>query len=207
MNAIEKIFQENVGPESFAKEYFGYLGTLFDRMDCDQIGAFVNILLQARERQARVFFMGNGGSAATASHFANDIAIGSRSRAKPFRVVSLCDNLALITAIGNDFGYDQVFVRQLENQMDAGDVVVAISASGNSDNLLKAVAYAKEHGGITVGLTGFDGGRLREMVQMSVHVPSNPGEYGPVEDVHMVLDHLVGAFLMLTVRAETKTKT
>ncbi|MEO5339394.1 MAG: SIS domain-containing protein [Magnetococcus sp. MYC-9] len=202
MNAVEQIFQQSSTPHGFAQGYLGYLSQVFDRMDCAQIGAFINTLLQARQRQARIFFIGNGGSAATASHFANDIAIGSRSRVKPFRALSLCDNLALITAIGNDFGYDQVFVRQLENQMDTGDVVVAISASGNSPNVLHAIDYAKSHGGLTVGLTGFDGGRLRQAVDLSVHVPSNPGEYGPVEDLHMILDHLVGAFLMQVVRAE-----
>ncbi|MEO5364135.1 MAG: SIS domain-containing protein [Magnetococcus sp. DMHC-8] len=203
MNAVEQLFQLSSTPNGFAQGYCDYLGQLFKRLDYVQIGAFIDTLLQARQRGARIFFIGNGGSAATASHFANDIAIGSRSRVRPFRAVSLCDNLALITAIGNDFGYDQVFVRQLENQMDAGDVVVAISASGNSPNLLRAIEYAREHGGLTVGLTGFDGGQLRGMVQLSVHVPSNPGEYGPVEDVHMILDHLVGGYLMLSVRAES----
>ncbi|MBF0162732.1 MAG: SIS domain-containing protein [Magnetococcales bacterium] len=202
MNAVEQIFQQASTPRAFAEGYFGYLNALLGRMDCAQIGAFIDTLLQARQRQSRIFFIGNGGSAATASHFANDIAIGSRSRTKPFRALSLCDNLALITAIGNDFGYDQVFVRQLENQMDAEDVVVAISASGNSPNVLHAVDYAKAHGGFTVGLTGFGGGKLRESVHLSLHVPSNPGEYGPVEDIHMILDHLVGAFLMLAVREE-----
>ena len=202
MNAVEQLFQQSPSPSAFAEGYLGYLSQLFGRMDPAQIGAFIDTLLQARQRQARIFFIGNGGSAATASHFANDIAIGSRSRVKPFRALSLCDNLALITAIGNDFGYDQIFVRQLENQMDTEDVVVAISASGNSPNVLHAIDYAKEHGGFTVGLTGFGGGRLRESVHLSVHVPSNPGEYGPVEDIHMILDHLVGAFLMLSVREE-----
>ena len=202
MNAIEQLFQQSSTPNAFAQGYFDYLSLLFKRLDYDQIGTFIDLLLQARRRRSRIFFMGNGGSAATASHFANDIAIGSRSRLQPFRAVSLCDNLSLITAIGNDFGYDQIFVRQLENQMDAQDVVVAISASGNSPNVLRAVEYANERGGLTVGLTGFDGGRLRERAKWNIHVPSLPGEYGPVEDIHMILDHLVGAFLMLSVREE-----
>ena len=204
MNAIDHIFQQDSKPESFAHGYLNYLISLLNRLDHTQIGAFIHTLLEARERQTRIFFIGNGGSAATASHFANDIAIGSRSRVKPFRALSLCDNLALITAIGNDFGYDQIFIRQLENQMNSGDVVVAISASGNSENLLKAIDYANDNGGVTVGLTGFDGGQLRKKVALSLHVPSNPGEYGPVEDIHMVLDHLAGAYLMATVREESK---
>ena len=204
MSTIEQIFRENPAPEAFARGYLDYLGKLFNRLDCGQIGIFIKTLLRAREQQSRIFFIGNGGSAATASHFANDIAIGSRSRSKPFRAVSLCDNLALITAIGNDFGYNQIFVRQLENQLDEGDVVVAISASGNSDNILQAVTYANNNGGITVGLTGFDGGHLRRMAQQNVHVPANQGEYGPVEDIHMILDHLAGTFLKFTVQEEAE---
>ena len=198
MTKIEEIFRQNSDPKAFARGYLDYLNQLFNRLDYGQIGVLIEILLQAREQRARIFFIGNGGSAATASHFANDIAVGSRSRAKPFRAVSLCDNLALITAIGNDFGYDQIFVRQLENQLDKGDVLVAISASGNSENILKAVTYANNHNGITVGLTGFDGGHLKKTAQLNVHVPTNYGEYGPVEDIHMILNHLAGTFLRFT---------
>ena len=203
MNIIDQVFQDSSNPDTFAQGYCGYLCKLLKQLDYGHIGAFIETLLQARERQARIFFIGNGGSAATASHFANDIAIGSASRSKPFRVVSLCDNAAVLTAIGNDFGYDQIFVRQLENQMDAGDVLVALSASGNSENILQAVTYAQKHGGITVGLTGFDGGQLRKMVQLNVHVPSQKGEYGPVEDIHMILDHVIGAYLKLKVKEES----
>ncbi|MBF0585058.1 MAG: SIS domain-containing protein [Magnetococcales bacterium] len=204
MNAIENCFLQSSDPARFAQGYCDYLGRLFNQLDYDRIGAFLDALLQARERQARIFFIGNGGSAATASHFANDIAIGSRSRRKPFRAVSLCDNVAMLTALANDFGYDQIFVRQLENQMVAGDMVVALSASGNSANVVRAIEYANAHAAFTVGLTGFDGGQLQRLVHLNVHVPSNPGEYGPVEDVHMILDHLVGAFLMQRVQAEER---
>ncbi|WP_130472121.1 D-sedoheptulose-7-phosphate isomerase [Candidatus Magnetaquicoccus inordinatus] len=202
MNRIDSLFAENRDPAAFAGGYLRYLAQLCAKMDPQEIGRFMEVLLQARERGARIFFLGNGGSAATASHFANDIAIGTRSREKPFRAISLCDNLAMITAIGNDYGYEQIFLRQLENQMQEGDVVVAISASGNSPNVLQAVEFANSRGNVTVGLTGFAGGRLREIVGISVHVPTLPGEYGPVEDLHMIIDHLVGAFLMQRVRQE-----
>ncbi|MBF0095965.1 MAG: SIS domain-containing protein [Magnetococcales bacterium] len=202
MNKIDELFAAKHTPAQFASGYLAYVGRLCAALDPEPIGQFIRALLEARERGARIFFIGNGGSAATASHFANDIAIGSRARAKPFRAVSLCDNQAIITAIGNDFGYDQIFLRQLENQMEEGDIVVAISASGNSPNVLLAVEYANGRGNLTVGLTGFAGGRLREMAEIKLHVPTQPGEYGPVEDLHMVVDHLVGAFLMQTVRRE-----
>lgn len=203
MIPCENKFKLSKNPKDFARGYLEYLGEIMARLDLDQIASFMDVLLQSRQRGARIFFMGNGGSAATASHFANDIAIGTQSRLRPFRAMSLCDNLAVMTALANDHGYDQIFVRQLENLMDQGDVVVAISASGNSGNLLQAIEYANTHGGVTVGLTGFDGGKLGKMAQYQVHVPSNKGEYGPVEDIHMVLDHLVGAYLMLKVREES----
>src|SRR6185369_2467294 len=114
--------------------------------DSGAIAKFIEILLQARERHARIYFIGNGGSAATASHFANDIAIGTRSWAKPFRAISLTDNVAILTAIGNDYGYTEIFVAQLKAVMEPNDVVVAISASGNSPNIIEAVRYANEQG-------------------------------------------------------------
>jgi D-sedoheptulose 7-phosphate isomerase len=106
-----------------------------------------------------------------------------------------------MTAIANDHGYEEIFVKQLHAHMDAGDLVVAISVSGNSPNVVAAVEWAREHGARTVGLTGFDGGRLRGLVDVSVHVPTDRGEYGPAEDVHMIFDHLLGTFLMLHCRA------
>ena len=148
----------------------------------------------------RPFFIGNGGSTATASHFANDIAIGTNSYDKPFRAVSLTDSNAIITAVGNDFGYEEIFVRQLQVLGGAGDVVVAISASGNSLNLLRTFDYAKKIDIKTVAITAFDGGKMKQMADEGVHVPTAPKEYGPAEDAHMVLDHLVGAYLMRVIK-------
>ena len=113
---------------------------------------------------------------------------------------SLCDNQAVISAIANDDGYDFIFSQQLEILLREGDVVVAISASGNSPNLLKAIEVANKRQATTVGLTAFDGGALRKNVDISVHVPTDNKEYGPAEDGHMVLDHLIGNYLMRYVR-------
>jgi D-sedoheptulose 7-phosphate isomerase len=115
--------------------------------------------------------------------------------------------MPIFSAIANDYGYEHVFTLQLKTMMERGDVVVAISASGNSPNVVRALQYANENGAITVSLTGFDGGELKRIAQVNVHVPSDKGEYGPVEDVHMVLDHLVGAFLMHLCRTETVART
>jgi D-sedoheptulose 7-phosphate isomerase len=161
----------------------------------EEIKMFIETLLDARERGVMVFFIGNGGSAATASHFANDLAIGTRTLAKPFRVLSLTDNHSVMTAIANDFGYEKVFSQQLQVLGKPGDVLVAISASGNSPNLLEAVAYAKSAGIRTVGITAFDGGKLKQAADCGIHVPTGLREYGPAEDAHMVLDHLIHGYL------------
>jgi D-sedoheptulose 7-phosphate isomerase len=195
MNNLDKIFLNNKQIKKFSKSYFTYLTSVLDRISEEEIEAFVTVLLEARERESVVYFIGNGGSAATASHFANDISIGTRCYEKPFRVLSLCDNQAIITAIANDDGYENIFSQQLSVLLKKNDVVVAISASGNSPNLIKAIKTAKDMNAITVGLTAFDGGTLRKSVDISLHVPTEKGEYGPSEDAHMILDHLIGSYL------------
>ena len=196
MNTVERIFNEVDNPADFAKNYFGYLTEIFTKIDTNQIQELVDVILDARENGKTVYFIGNGGSAATASHFANDIQIGTRTKGKPFKVVSLTDNNAVMTAIANDFGYDCLFSKQLEALLNDGDSVVAISASGNSPNVVNAIDYANERGCTTVGITGFEGGRLKEISKINVHVPSFKGEYGPVEDLHMIFDHIIGNYLI-----------
>ena len=199
MNNIERLFVRE--PAQFARNYLAYVGEVLQKINVDEIGRFIATLLDARARGATIFFMGNGGSAATASHFANDLSIGSNSYHKPFRAIGLADNVPVMTALANDFGYEEVFVRQLRVLGKKGDVVVGISASGNSPNLLKAFEFAKEAGIKTVALTAFDGGKMKAMADEGVHVPTGPKEYGPAEDAHMVLDHLVGAYFIQLVKA------
>jgi D-sedoheptulose 7-phosphate isomerase len=195
MNNLDKIFLNNKQIKKFSKSYFTYLTSVLDRISEEESEAFVTVLLEARIRESVVYFIGNGGSAATASHFANDISIGTRCYEKPFRVLSLCDNQAIITAIANDDGYENIFSQQLSVLLKKNDVVVAISASGNSPNLIKAIKTAKDMNAITVGITAFDGGTLKKSVDISLHVPTEKGEYGPSEDAHMILDHLIGSYL------------
>jgi D-sedoheptulose 7-phosphate isomerase len=193
-NNIDRIFTED--PVAFAEAYLEYLKSVLSRIDHSEIGRFIETLLDARNRGATVFFIGNGGSASTASHFANDLSIGTNDYDQPFRVISLVDNISIITAISNDFGYDEVFSRQLRILGKKGDVLVGISASGNSSNLIKAFDYASTAGIKTVAITAFDGGKMKTLADEGIHVPTEPKEYGPAEDAHMVLDHLVGAYLM-----------
>lgn len=198
MNNIDRFFTPD--PVAFAGAYIQYLQSVLQRVDPAEIGHFIETLLDARRRGATVFFIGNGGSAATASHFANDLAFGTNDYEQPLRVLSLTDNVPVLTALGNDFGYEEVFVRQLRVMGKPNDVLVAISASGNSPNLIKAFDHALAVGIKTVAITAFDGGKMRAMADSGVHVPTEPKEYGPAEDVHMILDHLVGSYLMRYVR-------
>ena len=181
-------------PNNFSKNYFDYLKVLIDKLSIENVSKFIELILETRENNKTIFFIGNGGSASTASHFVNDISLGSRQFEKPFRAISLCDNQAVITAIGNDDGYENIFLQQLQTQAKAGDVLVAISASGNSPNIIKAINWAKDNDLSTVGLSAFDGGMLAKLSDLNIHVPTKIGEYGPAEDLHMVICGLVGSF-------------
>lgn len=186
-------------PESgaeFARRYVKRLTEVLQELDCDAVAKVIEVFLDARSRGSTIFFLGNGGSAATASHFANDLGFGSSPEGHtPFRAMSLTCNTAFLTCLANDIGYENVFSWQLRNLMKSGDVVVGISASGNSPNAVKALEYAEAHGGVPVALVGFDGGAMKKIARHVVHVRTEKGAYGPVEDMHMVLDHLISNYL------------
>ncbi len=202
MNNVERNFKARESTQHFVKGYLEYLKSVLDQINLDDVTDFINVIKTARDDGQFVYFIGNGGSAATASHFANDLAIGTRSSSKPFRIMSLTDNVPVLTAIGNDFGYEEIFTKQLEAYLKPNDVVVAISASGNSPNVVKALELAKKVSAKTVSLTGFDGGKIKSMADVNVHVPSVKGEYGPVEDVHMIFDHIIGNYFLYLCKEE-----
>jgi D-sedoheptulose 7-phosphate isomerase len=145
------------------------------------------------ESKGKIWIIGNGGSAATASHFATDLSRCSNSVGEPVHAISLCDNSSLITAIGNDFGFDSVFSRQLSKAAISGDLLIVISASGNSKNLLKAMEWAKGNGIKTLALTGFDGGKAKILADSSLHVPTTSGDYGVAEHAHSILCHFLSS--------------
>lgn len=158
------------------------------------IRRMVEAVREAREQNRQLFLLGNGGSAATASHMACDLAkTSSMPGVKRIRAIALTDNVPLITAWGNDASYEDVFAEQLANLVQPGDLVIALSGSGNSPNVLRAVKVAKDVGARTVGLTGHPGGKLKGMVDISVVVPSRRIEQA--EDAHLILDHLVSVAL------------
>lgn len=183
--------------EQYGKRYLRRLHDLLEQLDFEALNDVVQALERAREQGSAVYIMGNGGSASTATHMAQDLAFGTRRRSGPrLRALSLTDNAAYLSACANDIGYENVFEQQLRSLMQPGDVVLAISASGNSPNVVRAVDYANEHGGETIAFVGFDGGKLKQRCKYVVHAASEAGEYGPVEDVHMILDHLITAYLV-----------
>ena len=181
--------------KQFFKDYFKFMQEGMVSVHYEDLKKTVEKIQIMSKNGNKLIIAGNGGSAATASHFANDIAIGTRSWNKPFKAISLLDNNAVVSAISNDDGYDKVFVQQLMILLKENDLVVAISASGNSANIIEAINYANDKRAKTIGLTGFDGGELRKVVEHCIHVPTEKGEYGPVEDVHMILDHVIGSYL------------
>ena len=182
--------------EKFSKFYKKKLISIIESVSNREISKFIDALLSIKRQNNTIYFIGNGGSASTASHFVNDLSIGLKTLNRSFRAISLCDNQSIITAIANDYGYENIFSKQLSILLREGDMVVAISASGNSPNLIKAIELAKKMDAITVRITAFDGGRLKNMVDLLVHVPTDQGDYGPAEDVHMMLDHLISNYLM-----------
>jgi len=160
-------------------------------VDLDAVKSVSDTLLEARDRGASVFVVGNGGSAATATHMATDLMLGSGLVNPPLRVIALTDNQAIITATGNDVSFDQVFSRQLIHLAQRGDILIAVSASGNSPNVLACMDAAKDLGLTTIAFTGFDGGRSAAMADLLVHVPTRIGAYGPVEDVLLMVNHMI----------------
>jgi len=180
--------------DSYANDYVRGLNACFRELSPAVLKRIVGILLSAQQEGHTVFTLGNGGSASTASHMACDMGKGASIPGKPrLRVISLADNSAVLTAWANDSSYAVIFQEQLENLLRPGDVVIAISASGNSPNVLKAVEYAKAHGALTIGFIGCGGGKLKEMVDLDVTVSSR--NYGQVEDLHLSLNHILSQYL------------
>ena len=183
----------------FFQNYSAELSQALAGVSAERFEEFVQLLESAYHEERQIFLMGNGGSAATASHFACDLNKGlSFGKQKRFRTICLNDNLPMLMAYSNDVSYEDVFIEPLKNFLRPGDLVVALSGSGNSPNVLKAVTYANSHGAHTVGLSGFDGGRLARLVKTPLVAPVH--DMQKAEDVHMVLLHV--AMQVLCARLE-----
>lgn len=182
--------------------YLEQVKQALDELPRRTIHAVIQLLLRAHAEERQVFVVGNGGSAATASHFACDLSKATiRPGKNRFRAIALTDNVPLITAWANDTSYENVFSEQLVNLMDDGDYLIAISGSGNSPNILKAVQEAKARGATTIGFSGFSGGKLRDMVDLCLVVPSDC--MAQIEDVHLVLEHLISSCIGEVIASES----
>ncbi len=170
------------------------MSMLVRRLDKAQINRIANIIFEAYQNNRQVFIMGNGGSAATASHFCSDLSKTSQVEDKRgLRAIPLTDNVALMTAWGNDTGYENIFYGQLYNLLNPKDVVIGISGGGMSKNVIKAIELANERGAISIGLSGFKGGKLKEISNDCLIVPCD--NYQFIEDVHMIVVHLITSLI------------
>ena len=180
---------------TFPEKYRLELIKTLELIDADQVNQAINWFRDARDQHRRIFVCGNGGSASTASHFACAMVKGaSFQRQSRFRIMALTDQLPTITAYANDVGYDIVFVEQLKNFAEPGDLFMAISGSGNSPNVLRAAEYASSLGCKTIGLTGRDGGELARISQLNVQ--ARAPHMGRIEDTHMVVCHMIAYYFM-----------
>jgi D-sedoheptulose 7-phosphate isomerase len=171
-------------------DYMSSLQQTMNELPKETIVRVIELLQSARMDGRQVFIMGNGGSASTASHFVCDLAKNTRKEGLPhYKVIGLTDNMAIFSAYANDEGYENVFSQQLDNLLMPDDIVIGISASGNSKNVLNAIALAKSRNAVTVGFTGFNGGQLAPMVDVNIHVNSDIIEH--VEDIHLMLEHMI----------------
>jgi len=180
---------------SFPEQYRSQVLTAIQSIDLEKVVRATNILAEARDRGRHIFACGNGGSATTASHFVTDIVKGASYQREPrFRIMSLVDSIPTLTAYSNDVDYDCVFVEQLKNFAAAGDVLIAVSGSGNSKNVVNAVEYANSVGCTTIALTGRDGGRVGPLAALNIQI-AHP-HMGRIEDAHMIVLHMIGYYFM-----------
>lgn len=201
MNDLSDIYNGCKSSKDYSKKYFNYLSELYSSIDVESIEKVINVFLEARKKEKTIFLIGNGGSASTCSHFSEDLSLGTYCEGiKPFKTISLTDNTSYITALGNDIGYENAFNGQLRCLLNKEDVVVGISGSGNSPNLLKALEYANSKGAITIGILGFDGGKMKELCKYNIIIRTKKGMYGPVEDMHLIIVHIICTYLMYKIK-------
>ena len=186
---------------SYYTSYIQSLHSALTALPAEHVEAGFDLIYTAHRAERDVFVVGNGGSASTASHMACDMGKGASIEGRRrLRIQSLNDNMAHFSALANDISYDAVFVEQLKNLIRRDDVLIGISASGNSPNVVNAFAYAKEVGAKTIGLLGFTGGKMKPLSDVAIHVDSD--EYGPVEDAHLIINHIWTEQLKARVAAE-----
>tara|TARA_B100001939_G_scaffold256953_2_gene223889 strand:+ start:971 stop:1594 length:624 start_codon:yes stop_codon:yes gene_type:complete len=193
-NIINKIYKSSKNFAGFSLNYFDYLQNVFKNINQKSINKIENDFNQLRLNKRTIFVAGNGGGAATAITMSNDLGFDILKKTKTkktFRVLCLNDNNSVITAIANDTGYENIFINQLKIHYQKGDALVIFSASGNSPNLIKAAKWVRDQKGKVIGILGFSGGKVKKYCSTLIHIKTNKGEYGPVEDLQLIFNHLL----------------
>lgn len=197
-NKIAQMYDSSRTAADYARNYTAHFAQMVSALDGSLVAEMIGQINGCAEANKTLFILGNGGSGAVAGHWVNDLSANTVVPGKPgFRVMSLCDNAFSITALGNDASFEQIFSIQLAANMRQGDVVLALSVSGNSPNIIKGVEYANANKAYTIGCSGFDGGKLAKLVHLPIVIPSTKDEYGPVEDMFSVIMHIVQSYISM----------
>jgi D-sedoheptulose 7-phosphate isomerase len=198
VHQLAHLFQTAGSTEAYLRGYTERLTQVLQQLDLGVVAQIIDIMDRACRERKSIYFIANGGSAAVASHWVNDLVAGGYVEGQPsFKAFCLADNVETVTALGNDVGFEDIFSHQLKQRMEPGDVVYAMSVSGNSENIIRAMHTAKAQGGTTIGICGFDGGRLKDACDVALVIETTKDEYGPVEDTFGILDHLVTGYLTM----------
>ena len=193
MSEINKLALRDKSIINFADSYFKNLMITFNNIDKKSIHKLEKEFLEIREKNSTLYVFGNGGGAATAMTMANDLGFDvlKKTKKKTFKIISLNDNSSVITAIANDTSYNNIFLNQLKIHFKKNDKILIFSASGNSKNLVNAAKWVKKKGGKVISILGFDGGKLKKISDLVVHIKSKKGDYGPVEDAQLIINHIL----------------
>lgn len=198
MPALENLYRGANSAQEYAEGFRDRMLGTIEGMDTGGAVQLIEALTDTLQSGGTVFVLGNGGSGAVASHWVNDLGVNCLVDGQPgYKVVSLGDNASTITAVANDVDFAEVFVRQLRCALRPNDLVIALSVSGNSPNVIRAVEYANEVGVTTVGFTGMNGGKLKDLASVSIHTESDTDEYGPVEDIFSIFMHLATGYITM----------
>lgn len=204
---LKSLIQNAKMPYDFFSGYMEYLADLIRQVDISSIDSIFKAIQEMQKQDGTLYIIGNGGSAAVASHIVNDISFGIRHNKGPYyKTVSIGDNISVITALSNDLSYEDIFVEQLKVYLRKDDLVMAISVSGNSLNIIKAVEYAKNMGVKVISCTGVEGGALKQKSDINFHVPVKRGEYGPAEDLFQILGHAIYSYFRFSEEKKRKKK-
>jgi D-sedoheptulose 7-phosphate isomerase len=182
--------------DRYLSNYKSRLDNILDQLTHDNLEPVITAIIDTFKRGNTLFVAGNGGSAATASHMQVDFSFFVRyfTQFRP-KIRAITDNVPMMTAVGNDTSFDDIFVEQLKGHFVPGDSLLCISASGNSESVVRAAQFANDNGGVSIAWVGFAGGKLKDVSKVSLHLENEKGDYGPIEDMHMILDHMIVNYL------------